>query len=92
MRVKLISGNFIAVSFRMGFAVRHWLAILILLSLALVVVSGCSKPHRLQAVPDDLYADAVVPGMPEIRYFVDEDPKPIIRVAVEAWLEEHPPL
>jgi len=88
MRVKLISGNFIAVSFRVGFAVRHRFSILVLLSLALVVVSGCSKPHRVQAVPDDLYTDAVVPGMPEIRYFVDEDPKSIVRAAVEAAKRE----
>ncbi len=88
MRVKLNSGNFIAVSFRVGFAVRHRISILVLLSLALMVVSGCSKLHRVQAVPDDLYMDAVVPGMPEIRYFVDEDPKPIIRDAVEAAKRE----
>jgi len=88
MRVKLNSGNLIAVSFRVGFVVRHRISILVLLSLALMVVSGCSKPHRVQAVPEDLYTDAVVPGMPEIRYFVDEDPKPIVRVAVEAAKRE----
>jgi len=32
--------------------------------------------------------DAVVPGMPEIRYFVDEDPKPIVRAALEAAKRE----
>jgi hypothetical protein len=88
MRVKLNSGNFIAVSFRVGFAVRHSISILVLLCLTLMVVSGCSKPHRVQAVPNDLYTDAVIPGMPGIRYFVDEDPKPIVRDAVKAAKRE----
>lgn len=88
MRVKLNSGNFIAVSFRVGFAVRHSISILVLLCLTLMVVSGWTKPYRVQAVPNDLYTDAVIPGMPGIRYFVDEDPKPIVRDAVEAAKRE----
>ena len=34
---------------------------------------GCASPSRLPAVPDQNYRDAIVPGMPEVRYFIDED-------------------
>jgi hypothetical protein len=34
---------------------------------------GCASPSRLAAVPDQNYTDAIVPGMEEVRYFIDED-------------------
>ena len=39
----------------------------------LCVLAGCASPERSAAVPDQSYLDAVVPGMPDVRYFIDQD-------------------
>ena len=56
--------------------------------LTLAVVTGCATPNRLAAVPDELYIDAVVPGMPEVRYFTDEDVVPFVMDGFESVRRE----
>lgn len=57
------------------------LAILCSLSALLL---ACSPPQRLTAVPNELYTDAAVPGMANVRYFIDADPQPIIEHAFQS--------
>jgi predicted acylesterase/phospholipase RssA len=55
--------------------------------LAFVVLSslsGCSIPQRLPAVPEDLTAEASIPGMPGIRYFLNEDVEEMYLDVLEA--------
>lgn len=49
------------------------------------VAQGCSHPERLSAVPADLTTEAVVPGMPQVRYWVDKDPEPIVRDGIASF-------
>ncbi|MCZ6838774.1 MAG: patatin-like phospholipase family protein [Alphaproteobacteria bacterium] len=46
--------------------------LLAIAGLTLTVATGCATPDRIAAVPDELYLDAVVPGMADVRYFTDE--------------------
>jgi len=54
----------------------------------LSLVSGCANPERLAAVPDDLTLEAVVPDLPDVRYWADADPEPFIRAAMQALQRE----
>jgi len=45
----------------------------------LLLVQGCTFPSRLPAVPDNLTTKASVPGITNVRYWMDLDPKPLIR-------------
>jgi hypothetical protein len=61
--------------------------------LALVMIlqafaSGCAPPERLAAVPEDRTTTAEVPGVPNVRYWPDIDPKPFINEAVESVQRE----
>ncbi len=49
-------------------ASAFWLALVVCATL-----QACSSPTRLSAVPNDLQAEAVVAGMPGIRYWQKED-------------------
>lgn len=40
----------------------------------LLLLGGCATLLRSPAVPNEDYSQAIVPGMPEVRYFIDEDP------------------
>lgn len=40
-------------------------------ALLVSAIAGCASPERSAAVPDHSYLDAVVPGMPDVRYFID---------------------
>ena len=39
---------------------------------AVLVLSGCAAPTRLQAVPQDQTLKAEIPGMPGVRYVVPD--------------------
>jgi len=41
--------------------------------LIILLSQGCSAPKRLEAVPPNLQDKAVIPGMPDVRYWSDED-------------------
>jgi len=45
----------------------------------LLLVQGCTFPSRLAAVPDNLTTKATVPGITNVRYWMDADPKPLLR-------------
>lgn len=51
-------------------------------------VQGCSHPDRLDAVPYELTTQAVLPGMPQVRYWIDRDPAPIIRDGVASFVRQ----
>ena len=59
-------------------------ASLVVLSLALVAVAGCSYPERGPAVPQADTARALPLGIPNARFFADADPKPLIEEAMRA--------
>lgn len=58
----------------------------------ILLVQGCAKPDRLSAVPANDTTKAVIPGIPDARYFVDADVDPFVRDAIAsaqremAWL------
>lgn len=54
-----------------------------------MLVSACAAPERLPAVPDDLSMEADVPGMPNVRYWVDGNPEPFIAELELSWAREH---
>ena len=49
---------------------------------------GCSAPKRLEAVPPELRNKANIPGMPDVRYWVGDDPSPFFHDGVEAFYRE----
>ena len=49
---------------------------------------ACASSARLAAVPGSDYADAVVPGMEDVRYFIDIDTRPMIEDGVQAHERE----
>lgn len=53
-----------------------------------VVLQGCSIPGRLPAVPQDLTAQAEIPGMPGIRYLVGGDMTQMIEDAKQSFFAE----
>lgn len=52
-----------------------------LLSLAtlVLVAPGCSHPERREAVPENLTAKAVIPGIPGARYWIDFDSEAMLQ-------------
>lgn len=55
---------------------------------ALLLLQGCSAPTRIQAVPKDQQADAVVAGMPGIRYWQQSDLPMLVEDATESYFRE----
>ena len=45
-------------------------------------------PRRLDPVPNDLTTKAVVPGMENIRYWMDGDLEPLVQVGIAAYQQE----
>ena len=55
---------------------------------ALLGVTGCSSPSRLDAVPAGIQAKASVVGMPEVRYWADGDSSDFLRDGLETVRRE----
>ena len=51
-------------------------------------LQACAAPERLEAVPRDRVTDAVVPGIPGARLFVEADPEPFARLGLESVRRE----
>jgi hypothetical protein len=51
----------------------------VLLAVLLLLPQGCATPGRLEAVPRQDTTQAVIPGIPNARFWVDADPDPLIR-------------
>ena len=49
---------------------------------------GCALPTRMPAVPSELMAEAVVPGMPDVRFWAEGDPEPFRAAAIESVRRE----
>jgi len=57
--------------------------------LALIgVLQACSSPERLDAVPQDRVADAVVPGIPGARLLVSADAEAFVKIGLESIRRE----
>jgi len=54
----------------------------------LLLVQGCTYPSRVAAVPDNLTKKATVSRITNVRYWMDGDPKPLLREAVRAMGRE----
>lgn len=55
-----------------------------LAALALLLVAACAGPVRINAVPEDRTTEAVIPGIPDARFWADRDMEPFVRVVLEA--------
>ncbi|MGF1594707.1 MAG: patatin-like phospholipase family protein [Kiloniellaceae bacterium] len=69
---------------RSGFRARALLAA-IFLPLLLI---ACTGPVRLSAVPDEHTTQAIVPGIPEARFWVDKEIEPFLREALHSFERE----
>ena len=59
-----------------------------LLLILLCLVASCASPPRLPAVPDTDYLDATIPGMPNVRYFIDGDTSLFLQHGLEVAGQE----
>jgi hypothetical protein len=62
---------------------RHNLLSCSFLLLIIILSQGCSAPKRMEAVPPNLEVKAVIPGMPNVRYWAGEDNSDFIREVVQ---------
>jgi hypothetical protein len=62
-------------------------SLLLLLALSLPA-AGCATPVRLSAVLEDRTTAAIVPGIPDARFWVDVDSAAFIEVALESLERE----
>lgn len=63
--------------------IRMLLAVVVLLP-----VAACAAPIRLNAVPEDRTTAAVVPGIPQARFWVDREMEPFIDEAMQSFARE----
>ncbi len=66
-------------------SVSNWLMAAILI---LAFIHGCTFPSRNAAVPENLTTKAIVPGISNVRYWMDGDPKPLLLEARAAMVRE----
>ena len=64
------------------------LVVVVLAALGIQVVRVSRVPERLRAVPPNLTARAVIPGLPGVRYFPALDLEPFVRDVVAAGKRE----
>ena len=57
-------------------------------AILLALASGCGHPERATAVPDALTTQAVVPGIPNSRFWVDTDPDAMVVEAADGVQRE----
>lgn len=62
--------------------------ITIFLALGMLTLGGCATPSRLAAVPQESYLQATVPGMADVRYFIDSDTESFVRDGLESFHRE----
>jgi hypothetical protein len=71
---------------RQGF--RAWPRVLLLAVVLPLVVAACAAPLRLNAVPEDRTLEAIVPGIPEARFWVDKEMEPFAKEAIQSFYRE----
>jgi hypothetical protein len=59
-----------------------------LLLIIILLGQGCAAPKRLEAVPSNLQYKAIIPGMPDVRYWAGADPSDFLRDGLEALQRE----
>lgn len=65
------------------------LACLLLASFVLpLLLAACAGPTRLNAVPDTHTTEAVIPGIPGARFWVDKEEEPFLREALQSFARE----
>ena len=69
----------------MGLSKSLWLSVL---SIGILALGACSIPERGPAVPAADTARALPLGIPNARFFADEDPKAIVDEATRAFERE----
>ncbi len=67
-----------------GAVVRSLLAALLLFPL----LAACAAPARLSAVPDDRTTQAVIPGIPAARFWVDREMEPFLQEGLRSFERE----
>jgi predicted acylesterase/phospholipase RssA len=53
-----------------------------------LLLAACAGPVRLNAVPDERTTEAIVPGIPEARFWVDKETEPFLREALHSFERE----
>jgi hypothetical protein len=53
-----------------------------------LLLLGCAAPERLAALPEDRTTEAQIAGMPNIRYWVDEETKPFVQEVARSLRRE----
>jgi len=61
---------------------------LLVLTVVTGLGQGCALPLRLDAVPDDRTTEAIVPGIPEARLWVDETPEHLTATAIAGGMRQ----
>ncbi len=56
--------------------------------LMLLALAACAGPVRMNAVPDAQTTEAIVPGIPEARFWVDVDSESFRQVALQSFQRE----
>lgn len=56
--------------------------------LLLLLLAACAAPLRLNAVPEERTTDAVIPDIPNARYWVDKETEPFLREALHSFERE----
>jgi hypothetical protein len=57
-------------------------------AMALLLVTACAAPERLPAVPQDMTTEAVIPGIPNARFFSDTQTEQLAQEVVAARQRE----
>lgn len=63
--------------------VRALLRQTLLVLIGVSLLQGCASPSRREAVPLEQRTEAVIPGMPRVRYLIDLEPEAFVRDALE---------
>ena len=76
----------------MGKNSHRWLSSAVVQTAILLAAVGmlqaCSAPSRMDAVPADRTADAMIPGIPDARAYLDTDDEYFLRVGMESIRRE----
>src|SRR5512132_3602300 len=58
------------------------------MTLALLMLHGCTTPMRQNAVPQELTRQATIPGLPTVRYRMPEEVPAVIEAAKASFVRE----
>jgi len=67
---------------------NQWARTLLLAVTLPLLLAACAAPTRLTAVSEDRTTEAVVPGIPGARYWVDKEMEPFLQDAMQSFARE----